>query len=265
MNKILLILSIFIYCISCSPLKSTTNNPTKNKNLLKEKIWIFIMAGQSNMAGRALIEPQDTLTNSRIFTLGANNTWQAAQEPLHYYEPKLTGLDCGMSFANELLLYIPTDVTIGLVPCAVGGSSVRNWLDDQSYRGVNLLSNFREKVNAARTIGTIKGILWHQGESDNTVDKRKTYLKSIDSLFNQFRLIADNHELPILVGEIGDFNPERKVEDLNTLIRQGTQQDPYRFFVISAGLKDKGDNIHFDSPSIRELGKRYAQSYLTKK
>ena len=33
-------------------------------------------------------------------------------------------------------------------------------------------------------------------------------------------------------------------------------------FVGAEGLKDKGDQTHFDSPSYRELGKRYAAVYL---
>jgi hypothetical protein len=36
---------------------------------------------------------------------------------------------------------------------------------------------------------------------------------------------------------------------------------PNTAFVSAEGLKHKGDKIHFDSPSFRELGKRYAEAY----
>jgi hypothetical protein len=32
--------------------------------------------------------------------------------------------------------------------------------------------------------------------------------------------------------------------------------------VSAEGLKHKGDKIHFDSASFRELGKRYAEAFL---
>ena len=37
---------------------------------------------------------------------------------------------------------------------------------------------------------------------------------------------------------------------------------PHTACVSAEGLKHKGDKIHFDSPSFRELGKRYAEAFL---
>ena len=71
----------------------------------KENVWIFIMAGQSNMAGRGFVEPGDTLPDPRIITLDKSNNWVYAKEPLHYYTPELSGLDCGMSFASVITSY----------------------------------------------------------------------------------------------------------------------------------------------------------------
>src|SRR6478735_4229278 len=62
-----------------------------------QKTWIFIMAGQSNMAGRGLVEPEDTLVNKRILTIDSEAHLIIAKEPLHWYEPSRTGLDCGYS------------------------------------------------------------------------------------------------------------------------------------------------------------------------
>ena len=143
-----------------------SNSVDDNVPVNPENIWIFMMAGQSNMAGRGAIEPQDTVTNNRIITIDSDNNWVIARQPLHFYEPGLKGLDCGMSFALELLNHIPDSITIALVPCAVGGSSVFQWLNDEQHRGENLLSNFREKVQLAQNKGVIKGVLWHQGESN---------------------------------------------------------------------------------------------------
>ena len=35
----------------------------------RHNLWVFILAGQSNMAGRGLVEPTDTLSDPRILTV----------------------------------------------------------------------------------------------------------------------------------------------------------------------------------------------------
>jgi hypothetical protein len=37
---------------------------------------------------------------------------------------------------------------------------------------------------------------------------------------------------------------------------------PHSGFVSSAGLMHKGDGTHFDSPSAREFGRRYALAFM---
>ena len=39
-------------------------------------------------------------------------------------------------------------------------------------------------------------------------------------------------------------------------------QVPHTAFVSSSGLKPKSDNVHFDAPSLREFGRRYAHAFL---
>ncbi|MBK8280133.1 MAG: hypothetical protein IPK94_08485 [Saprospiraceae bacterium] len=57
------------------------------------------------------------------------------QKPLHYYEPGRTGLDYGLSFGKDMIRQLDTSIYIGLIPCAVGGSSVEQWLGDSTHRG----------------------------------------------------------------------------------------------------------------------------------
>src|SRR5690606_21827038 len=132
----------------------------------KENLWVFILAGQSNMAGRGFVEPQDTIPTERVLTINKKGEIIVAKEPLHFYEPTMTGLDCGLSFGKELVEQLPGSVSILLLPTAVGGSSIQRWLGDSSFRDVPLYANFEEKVHIGKNHGTIKGILWHQGEND---------------------------------------------------------------------------------------------------
>jgi len=248
-----------IYEISIETLDA--NVPVKQEN-----IWIFMMAGQSNMAGRGTIEPQDTITNKRILTIDSENNLMDAREPLHFYEPGLKGLDCGISFAQELLKHIPDSITIAMVPCAVGGSSVFQWLNDEQHRGVNLLGNFREKVHLAQNKGVIKGVLWHQGESNANAPDLPEYKDALTQLFSLFREYIRNDEIPIIMGELGKFAiPEEKAErfeEVNKIIREIASEYDHVFYVPSDGLNHLGDNLHFNSAAQRELGKRYARKYI---
>ena len=178
-NAAYLLTLILLALISCSPGRVSSSAQEKSdrtwyfpKSIDKvekvprqENIWVFILAGQSNMAGRGFVEPQDTLPAERVLTITANGQLVFAKEPLHFYEPTLTGLDCGLSFGKHLINYIPDSISVLLIPTAVGGSSVSQWLGDSLYRNVQLLSNFREKVQIGKKYGQVKAILLHQGES----------------------------------------------------------------------------------------------------
>jgi hypothetical protein len=231
-----------------------------------DSLYIFIMAGQSNMAGRGFVEPQDTLTYKRILTIDKSMKWIYAKEPLHFYEPSMTGLDCGMSFAKKLLDSIPEGISIAVIPCAVGGSSIEQWINNETFRGVTLLDNFKEKVGFAKDYGILKGIIWHQGESNAKSELIPKYSQRLDSLINAFRFLVKNDTLPIILGELGSYSKptekQMRWDSINTVIQDIARKDKNIALVETGDLKHKGDNVHFDSESQRILGERYAKKYL---
>ena len=96
---------LFVWCFLnfitgwSQPADRTVNFP-KHTEIAKEpkskkKVWVFILAGQSNMAGRGWVEPEDTLAEKRLLTIDKDGQLIIAKEPLHFYEPNLAGLDCG--------------------------------------------------------------------------------------------------------------------------------------------------------------------------
>lgn len=228
--------------------------------------WIFIMAGQSNMAGRGIVEPQDTLPNPRILTVNMNNEWVIAKEPLHLYQPKLTGLDSGVSFARELLKNVRDSITIGLVPCAVGGSPIQAWYGDSVFNGVQLFSNFKQKAGMAMKFGTIKGILWHQGESDAFPEKIPFYKQKLEIVLTRMREFLEDGSLPIIVGKLGSYTrPEKRKENwekINKIILT-VANDLNNYYVVPTNdLTCNPDYIHFNTKSQRILGKRYADKFV---
>lgn len=264
-------IAFLLLFLSCTVSRIPVNNPAnpfphtvEKTGLLppKENFYIFILAGQSNMAGRGIIEPEDTVSSLKVLALDRNNEWVYAKEPLHYYEPARTGLDCGLSFGKALAALYGNTVTIGLVPCAVGGSSVEQWLGDSTYRNVTLYTNLLKKIKIVAAHGTIKGLLWHQGESNAGVTSYKNYKQKLESLFAKIRSDANDPMLPVYAGELSSFlsrkeNPfaDSVNNDLHTLA--ATLKNMY---VIKTGdLTPKPDTIHFDSRSQRIMGKRFAE------
>ena len=240
----------------------------KRPNQLPDKkhVWVFIMAGQSNMAGRAQVEGADTIPNPRILTINKAGEIILAKEPLHFYEPTMAGLDCGMSFANALLTDVPADVSILLIPTAVGGSSIIKWINDSVHRSVPLFSNFKEKVQIAKQYGRIKGILWHQGEADANEMYMPVYFDQMTKLFSVFRKTCGNKKLPIILGELGSFSltAGKQFAQVNAIMRQYVDSDPHSALVEMGKYGHRGDNLHFNAEGERGLGKGYAKAFAEK-
>ena len=231
----------------------------------KENVWIFLLAGQSNMAGRGFVEPRDTVSNNRILSIDKNNNWIHAQEPLHFYEPPLTGLDCGLSFGREMLKYVADSISIALIPCAVGGSEIQQWIGDSIHRNVKLYSNFKQKVELAKKQGTIKGILWHQGENDAHTNLIPSYEEKLSILFSKFRTDIQNDSLPIIIGELGSFytppEEQEKWDSINKIIHSFSNISPNTYVINTQDLSSKSDNVHFNASSQRTMGIRFAEKF----
>lgn len=234
-----------------------------NKNSDKKETWVFVMAGQSNMAGRGMIEPEDTITDKRILSINKDGQLILAKEPLHWYEPERTGLDCGFSFGKSLINHLPDSISVLLIPVAVGGSSISQWIGDSLWRGIRLFSNFKEKTTIAKQHGTIQGILWHQGESDANENDIPKYKERLSDLFYMFRTETVDNSLPILIGELGSFskNPEQ-FKSINKAINDYSIFDKHVAVIPTGDLDHKGDSLHFNSDAQREMGKRFAETYM---
>jgi hypothetical protein len=271
-NILYLIVCCFVLA-SCSPkqknayrdtyIPKTEQKPTAIPE--KENILVFILAGQSNMAGRGIVEPIDTIPSPRILTINRNGEIILAKEPLSVYEWKLNnrGTSCGLSFAKELLTHIPEKYSILLLPTAVGGTSINQWIGDSIHREVKLLSNFKAKAELGMKYGTVKAILWHQGESDANAVGIMNRQDNLNTLFTKFRSYVNNPTLPILIGNLGSFSKDP--DNWNKINEQNAHyaaKDKYVRVVPTNDLTPNRDKIHFDSKSQREMGKRFAKQYL---
>lgn len=229
-----------------------------------DDLKLFLLVGQSNMAGRGKIDPDDNEPHERVWSFNKEQQWVPAVDPLHFDKPKIVGVGLGRTFANTLAENHP-DWNIGLIPCAVGGSPIGTWKPGAVYDalGVHPYDDAIERAKAAMKSGNLAGILWHQGESDSgRPELQKAYAKNLETLIAQLRTDLDAPEVPFLIGELGHF-PDRSWTNrdatVNVAHRKVAESIPNCAWVSSEGLKAGPDGTHFDAESFREFGRRYAE------
>lgn len=228
------------------------------------RLHLYLLAGQSNMAGRGVPQATDKQPNAHILMLNQANQWVLATDPLHFDKPKVVGVGPGLSFARTMLASDST-AYIGLIPVAVGGSAIDSWqpggYHDQtkSYPYDDALR--RAKV-ALQSGGMLQGILWHQGESDSKPELVAAYTQKLIALISRLRRDLAAPNVPVVVGTLGDFfvaqNPA--AAQINGQLRSLPTKLPRVACIEASGLTDMGDQTHFDTPSARELGRRYAEA-----
>ncbi|WP_164891001.1 sialate O-acetylesterase [Botryobacter ruber] len=216
---------------------------------------VYLLIGQSNMAGRGQLDAVSKEVHPQVLMLDQGNNWVPATDPVHYDKPAAAGVGPGISFAREMLGN-DKKTKIGLIPCALGGSPIKVWEPGAVYlKEFHPYDDAIRRARLAMQQGVLKGIIWHQGESDNDSARATVYLDKLTTLINRLRTDLQQPDLPFVAGEIGYFN---KVNHINAIIHQLPQRVPTTAVVSARDLTDKGDRLHFDAPSARELGKRYA-------
>ncbi|NBV25432.1 MAG: sialate O-acetylesterase [Proteobacteria bacterium] len=228
----------------------------------KEKLHLYLLIGQSNMAGRGVVEEQDKTPHPRVLKFTKENTWAPATDPLHFDKPTIAGVGLGSSFGRAMADANP-EVTVGLIPCAVGGTPLSRW-----SKGGDLYQQALVRAKLALKDGTLKGILWHQGENDaGTEQLAKTYGERLAKMVSDLRADLAAGEVPFVAGQLGEYL-KREDKDgkpsywplVNEQIAALSKTVTRSAVVPSTGLKPKSDIVHFDTPSLREFGRRYAEA-----
>lgn len=227
----------------------------------KEKLHLYLLIGQSNMAGRGVMDEAAQQPHPRLLKFTKENAWAPATDPLHFDKP-IAGVGLGSSFGRVMAESNP-DATIGLLPCAVGGTPLSRW-----SKGGDLYTQALERAKLALKDGTLKGILWHQGEADSGSEQlAKSYGERLAKMVNDLRANLGAGDIPFVAGKLGEFL-KREGKDgkpslwplVNEQIGALSKFVPNAAAVESTGLKHKGDVVHFDTPSLREFGQRYAEA-----
>lgn len=228
------------------------------------------MAGRGDLATPLVFEnvwilkpnELETRDNLNFPNISSGYSWVVAKEPFfNDRNDVLPGACLASSFAEEYLKRKP-ESKIGFICYAIGGSPLSLW----EPNGGEMFHNTIELCKKLK--GNIKGILWHQGETDATdMSLTSTYCDRFKDTIVGFRNQIGNTELPFIAGEIGRFLADNNRflywKEINDAIHKATKDLDKTVVVSSHDLEHKGDITHFDTPSLRELGLRYANSYFS--
>lgn len=247
---------------------------------------IYICFGQSNMEGNAAILNDDrTGVNSRfqVMTVAPDDfqhlgrsvgNWYTATPPLCRWDNGLTPADY---FGRTLTDSLPDSIKVGVIVVAMGGSGI-DAFDKVNYKqyynnadawqkslmniyGGNPYAKMVEMAKLAQQSGVIKGILLHQGETNNgqtdwPLKVKKIYYNLLEDLS------IEPNSIPLLAGEMLYQNQGGICWGMNSIIATLPNHIPNSFVISSEGCTGT-DNFHFTTIGARELGKRYGLQMLS--
>ncbi len=229
----------------------------------KSKFHLYLLVGQSNMAGRGKMIERDKVPQPRVLMLSRDGKWVPAVDPMHFDKP-IAGVGLGRTFGMELAEE-DSDIVVGLIPCAVGGSPIQAWEPGGYHASTKThpWDDMSKRAHTALEVGTLKGILWHQGESDSKESLAPDYEKRLHQLISRFRTAFESPDVPFIAGGMGKWakRPWNEWKEMVDAAHQSLSAKVSRSaFVSSEGLTDK-DGVHFDRESYIVFGKRYAEAF----
>lgn len=244
-------------------------------------------------------------TNSSSFTSTASNANEPlmvrAEDPLHIpFDPgnpeKVHAyIGLGLSFAKTALN--DTTANVVLVPAAWSGSAFCDnnggpsgqWnaepTNDPNLGNTLLFDRAVTRTNMTieATGGVLRGILWHQGESDANERCSVSYLANLERLAQQFRLSIDpdrrggdwrraDANIPFVVGsmsrgfddrdDLSDYSEDK--QRIDSAHRQLPFQIAHSAFSNHDDLTPANGYacgntscIHYGPRALREMGRRY--------
>jgi len=246
---------------------------------------IYLAFGQSNMEGQGDIGSQDKSVDERFQLLwsadagscnqgASKGKWIKAVPPLaHCQGAKLGPADY---FGRTMVEKTDPQIKVGIIVVAVAGCSIdlfdkdgyanyarsqQSWMTQRiNTYGGNPYGRMIEMAKKAQEEGVIKGIIFHQGETDAGNGQWPSKVKKVyDNIIKDLGL---GNDIPFLAGEVLRSGVS---SGANNNIAKLPQQSSNFYVVSSEGFNQAlgdGQNVHFTSQEYRDFGKRYGEKMI---
>lgn len=268
--------------VSANVQKVTNGGTIDQPDGFDPNFHIYLCFGQSNMEGNAAIEAKDrTGVDPRFQMMAAvdmpnsnrkKGNWYTAYPPLCRNSTGLTPADY---FGRTMVEKLPENIKVGVINVAVGGCSIDLFDEDKcaAYipKQADWFQNYCKEYNnnpykvlvtmakKAQTAGVIKGILFHQGCTDNGQADWPARVKRV-----YVRLLHDlglnEEETPLLMGELLSQEKGGICAGHNNVIAITPNTIPNAHVISSSGCPGAADGLHFTAEGYRMIGKRYAET-----
>ena len=247
---------------------------------------VYLAFGQSNMEGQGNIENQDKSVDERFQLLwsadngscnqgASKGKWIKAVPPLaHCQGAKLGPADY---FGRTMVEKTDSKIKVGIIEVAIAGCSIQlfdkdgyanyarsqqSWMTQRiNTYGGNPYGRMIEMAKKAQEDGVIKGIIFHQGETDAGDGQWPSKVKKVyDNIIKDLGL---GNDIPFLAGEVLRSGSS---SGANNNISKLPQQSSNFYVVSSEGFNQAlgdGQNVHFTSQEYRDFGKRYAEKMIS--
>nr|GMD80863.1 probable carbohydrate esterase At4g34215 [Ipomoea batatas] len=211
------------------------------------------------------VTPPECLPNPSILRFASNNSWVPAEEPLHadidVTKAKVCEVGPGIAFANHLLKRDPAVGVIGLVPCAIGGTTLNEWLPAAKAYYNQMLVRTYGALRASNNGGQIRALLWYQGESEaKGKDYPSPFASNLEIFFNSLRHDFGLPALPIIQVALPSATYGSYVKDIRKF--QLELKLPMLSTVDANGLQLQNDSVHLTSTAQVQLGIAMANAFL---
>ncbi|HEY2584652.1 MAG TPA: sialate O-acetylesterase [Tepidisphaeraceae bacterium] len=239
---------------------------------------LYLLAGQSNMDGRgkaADLKPEKReIPGAIIFYRNppaASDGWKPLT-PGYSVAPGYKGPLPSPTFGPEIGFAIEMrkdrpDHPIALIKGSKGGTSLaHDWKPGEAGEPESQGPCYRNFIETIHLAGkdleargdtyTLRGILWHQGESDDkaTADQ---YQQMLTTFIARVRGDLGQPELPFVIGEVYDNGKRGPVRAAQ---RATAKAVPHVAFIPADGTKTWDNGTHFDADSQLTIGARFADS-----
>ena len=249
--------------------------------------YIYICFGQSNMEGNAQPESIDRQNIDNRFRLLATCNFSSPSRKMgNWYKatPPLVSPNGGLGptdyFGRTMLENLPEEVRVGVIPVAMGGSPIEMFDKDKykqkmqqnpnewwaqlarNHYGSNPYGRIIEMAKKAQEVGVIKGILLHQGCSNNGDPNWPNMVKKIyNDMLTDLGLGTDT--VPLFVGETLRQENGGACYAHNTQVDRMPNVIKNSYVISSQNCPGNGqDPWHYNALGYRIMGSRYAAEGL---
>lgn len=243
--------------------------------LLAVEVDVYILAGQSNMEGRAdrhdlpprLQGPQQDVLFYH------NAAWTALAPGSSRRPAPPDGFGPELSFGRALADQATPRLRIALIKHAVGGTSLSDdWEPRAGRQSVQLLEKVRHALAALIAAGhspRLRAFVWMQGERDAaTREQAEPYADRLRAFIGHMRSELKAPALPFIIGRITPHSqPPRPFSDTIRAAQQHVAASVVHTILVDTDdltlFEETAPNgqrvrVHFDAASLVTVGERLA-------